>query len=181
MMKNAMWMAFECHRVQQGFDEREEAAGAVQVDAAEVSSTASECSAEEFDSDADNLDPQPLGSPSSVRMDDNALGGLSPGAGDGRDLQAQELPLPDMGNDISRDGAAEQRSQPQQKVRLQTNSFYDDYLHRGAVEPGAWDLLVDTPLRFISFYDYAMWVEVVSGDPWNLQERQGLTVISPLT
>ena len=53
MMKNAMWMAFECRRVQQGFDEREEAAGAVQVDAAEVSSTASECSAEEFDSDAD--------------------------------------------------------------------------------------------------------------------------------
>ena len=85
-MKNAMWMAFECRRVQQGFDEREEAAGAVQVDAAEVSSTAFECSAEEFDSDADNLDPQPLGSPSSVRMDDNALGGLSPGAGDGRDL-----------------------------------------------------------------------------------------------
>ena len=51
-------------------------------------------------------------------------------------------------------------------------NFYDDYLHRGDVEEGKFDALLDTPLRHMSFYDYGMYVKVVPGDPANLLPNQ---------
>ena len=58
------------------------------------------------------------------------------------------------------------------RLRLQTDTFYDDYLHRGATEPGLYGCLVDTPLRSMSYYTYAMWVRVVEGDPDSLASNQ---------
>eukprot|EP00973_Karenia_brevis_P012258 1663277-Karenia_brevis.AAC.1 len=55
---------------------------------------------------------------------------------------------------------------------MQTNTFYDDYLHRGEVEPDEFGNLVDTPLRSMSYYTYAMWVRVVEGDPDSLAWNQ---------
>ena len=58
------------------------------------------------------------------------------------------------------------------KVRLRNDTFYDDYLHRGDVEEGEFAVLFDTPLRHMAFYDYGMYVKVVSGDPVNLLPNQ---------
>ena len=49
------------------------------------------------------------------------------------------------------------------KVRLTNDTFYDDYLHRGALEPGIAGMLVETPLRGMSYYTYAMFVKIVEG------------------
>ena len=55
---------------------------------------------------------------------------------------------------------------------MRTETFYDDYLHRGSAEPGQHGFLVDTPLRHMSYYTYAMWVRVVEGDPYALAWNQ---------
>ena len=69
-------------------------------------------------------------------------------------------------------GAQDQTKNGKVRVRMQTDTFYDDYLHRGAAEPGPFGALVDTPLRSMSYYTYAMWVRVVEGDPDSLAWNQ---------
>ncbi|CAK0803316.1 unnamed protein product [Prorocentrum cordatum] len=64
--------------------------------------------------------------------------------------------------------AEEATDEPQQRnagVRLKSNSYYDDYLHRGSAEFGASGRAAKTPLASMSYYDYGMWVRVVPGDP----------------
>ena len=64
--------------------------------------------------------------------------------------------------------AEEPADEPQQgnsEVRLKSNSYYDDYLHRGSTEFGASGRAANTPLAAMSYYDYGMWVRVVPGDP----------------
>ena len=58
------------------------------------------------------------------------------------------------------------------KIRLRTDTFYDDYLHRGDCEPGPAGILRDTPLRSMSLYTYAMYVQIVEGDPEKLKVNQ---------
>ena len=58
------------------------------------------------------------------------------------------------------------------KIRLRTDTFYDDYLHRGDCEPGPAGILRDTPLRSMSLYVYAMYVQIVEGDPEKLKGNQ---------
>ena len=58
------------------------------------------------------------------------------------------------------------------KLRFRNDTFYDDYLHRGEREPGPAGMLVDTPLRYMSYYTYAMFVLVTQGDPDDLMPNQ---------
>ena len=58
------------------------------------------------------------------------------------------------------------------RLRLRTDSFYDDYLHRGGLELGPHGKLVETPLHSMSYYTYGMWVRVVEGDPDDLAACQ---------
>ena len=57
-------------------------------------------------------------------------------------------------------------------LRMRNDSFYDDYLHRGDMEPAGNGQLVETPLSAMSYYDYGAHVRVVPGDPDNLGPGQ---------
>ncbi|CAK0852500.1 unnamed protein product, partial [Prorocentrum cordatum] len=142
MMKNAMWLAFESRRLQQGFDEREQQNEAtVLLDAAEGGPSG-------------GAPPPPamLDAPRQVAAAGCAPAGDAPAARGGRGASLAE-------------GPADEPQQGNSEVRLKSNSYYDDYLHRGSTELGASGRAANAPLAAMSYYDYGMWVRVVPGDP----------------
>ncbi len=58
------------------------------------------------------------------------------------------------------------------RLRMRNETFYDDYLHRGCFEISEYGLLVDTPLRDMSYYDYGAHVRIEPGDPDDLGPNQ---------
>ena len=54
-------------------------------------------------------------------------------------------------------------NQDARKVRWRNDTFYDDYLHRGDFEAGEFHMMMETPLRAMSYYDYGVHVKVVPG------------------
>ena len=57
------------------------------------------------------------------------------------------------------------------KVRRRNDTYYDDYLHRGAEEEHGTECR-QTPLGEMNYYEYGMYVRVVPGSPWNLLQNQ---------
>ena len=169
MLKNAMWMAFQHRRELQGFDEREpredvllNAALADPSDQEESVSVAGESVSSE--SELSDASDKPL------QMTTTEATGLCPPRLGGIHVE----PPKEIMEASQKAGSGEPATSQLKKarLRLQTNSYYDDYLHRGLVEPGPHDCLVETPLCKMSYYTYAMWVRVVEGDPDDLATNQ---------
>ena len=58
------------------------------------------------------------------------------------------------------------------KVRRRNDTYYDDYLHRGAEEDNGTGQCRRTPFGDINYYEYGMYVRVVPGSPWNQLQNQ---------
>ncbi len=189
MMKHSMWMALQHRRELQGFDEREpqEDVGLslVEGDVAEEETEAEDVESQgpeasmESDSTGSGeegvkaagdvsteppvvIDPGVVigGGPSTLETapSDPSVQGASSAAGNAVRGECQET-VKDM-------------AEVKVKLRVRSDTFYDDYLHRGDCEPGSGGTLRDTPLRNMSLYCYAMFVRIVEGDPEDLGPNQ---------
>ena len=172
MMKHPMWMAFQCRRQLQGFDERDQPQGMdiTLVEAEAADNDDAEPSAEEDSTDGSNESNDDTGG-AGAEQKFQCVHHDNFGAGDA-EASAGEM----LDNDKEETSASKSKSEANPavkvKVRLKNDTFYDDYLHRGDFEPGAGTTLQQTPLRRMSLYLYASFVRIIQGDPDDLGPRQ---------
>ncbi len=153
MTKHAMWMAFEHRRQLDGLPEQR-CSGCVPVSMLEAT-------------------PQDSGGVPVNGDDDISLHSAADDQEDGASDAGGGLHNRSC-DDQKQCGSGEASVQGKVpfKIRHKSNTFYDDYLHRGAHEVGPNGEQLQTPLRNMSYIEYGMFVKVVLGDPWNLQPRQ---------
>ena len=147
MMKTPMWMAFECRRELQGYDERQPG------DEVLLNAIAATASGEEEESEREEECEEERSSHEDEKVGDAPLASeLKTSATESRtDVVASPL--------VSPVAAVRQK-----RMRLQTDNFYNDYLHRCSDDSG--------PLASMSYYTYAMWVRVVEGSPYELAANE---------
>ena len=161
IMKHPIWMAFEYRRQLEGRTalEADERVPVTMIEATAACGKGERNSGEEGRSDADV---------------DSINDATSACDGDEDDAASRHRADSMDGSDAAEQGADPVGATRQTPVRLRrrNDNFYEDYLHRGSMEYVAKDVEAPTPLRDMSLYDYAMYVEIVPGDPWAMKPNQ---------
>ena len=156
MMKHAMWMAFEHRRFVEGLAAQ------------------------------DLMDPVPItileGRVEEKLEDDDgelASNGSSHSDCDMQDVrnnvrQEGELLEAQVGSEGNANMQVADAVDPPTRVtfRRKTDTFYDDYLHRGSSEYVNESTNVESPLAPMNYMEYGTFVRVVPGDPWALRDNQ---------